>query len=243
MVEKFATSRTSPGSKRAVLVDALGTLLWLDPPAGRLCALLGEREGFVLSEAAASRAFAAEIAFYRAHHLAGRDAAGLAELRLHCAEALRDELPGGDSLRLESVRDALLASLRFVAYPDARPALAALRARGLAVVVVSNWDCSLAEVLAGAGLAELVDGVCTSAEAGAAKPDPAVFRAGLALAAVAPGAALHVGDTAAADLAGARAAGIDAALLVRHGEPPPGLAAPAVRSLAELPGLVASAST
>ena len=44
---------------------------------------------------------------------------------------------------------------------------------GLRLVVVSNWDVSLHEVLARTGLTPLLDGAVTSAEVGAAKPDPA----------------------------------------------------------------------
>ena len=124
----------------------------------------------------------------------------------------------------------MLGALRFSAFEDAAPALVELRSRGLALVVVSNWDCSLPEVLAAAELATLVDGVVSSAEAGAAKPDPAPFRRGLELAGVTADQALHVGDSPENDLAGARAAGVSGVLLTRQGGTPPG----AIRSLAEL---------
>ena len=60
--------------------------------------------------------------------------------------------------------------------------LAALREDGWTLVVVSNWDVSLDEVLVETGLRERVDGVVTSVAAGAAKPDGAAFARGLALA-------------------------------------------------------------
>jgi putative hydrolase of the HAD superfamily len=118
--------------------------------------------------------------------------------------------------------EALLAALEFRAYPDAAPALAALRARGVRLVVVSNWDLSLHERLAQTGLAPLVDGAVASAEIGIAKPDPAIFRHALRLAGGVPAAAaLHVGDTLDADVAGARAAGVTPVLLARGGGRPP----------------------
>jgi putative hydrolase of the HAD superfamily len=98
-------------------------------------------------------------------------------------------------------------------------------------VVVSNWDCSLPCVLADAGLLKLVDGVVSSAEAGAAKPDPAPFLRGLQLAGADPIEALHVGDSPANDVAGAHAAGMDGLLLARHGGGD-------LRSLDELPHLI-----
>jgi putative hydrolase of the HAD superfamily len=110
-----------------------------------------------------------------------------------------------------------------------------LRELGVARVVVSNWDVSLRAVLDETGLAPLLDGLVISAEVGASKPDPAIFARALAVAGVSAGEALHVGDTAAADLAGARAAGIRALHLDRSGSDGDALA-----SLAELPGLVRS---
>lgn len=220
---------------RAVLLDALGTLLALEPPAPLLRAELAARCALALTAAQAEAAIAAEIAHYRAHHDEGRDAPTLAALRASCVEALRGALPAaGRALPAAALQEALLAALRFTPYPDALPALARLRARGTRLVVVSNWDVSLHEVLATSELGPLLDGVVTSAEAGAAKPAAAPFRRALALAGVAAEEALHVGDTLALDVAGARAAGIRALLLVRAGPLPPGVET--VRSLAELPG-------
>jgi putative hydrolase of the HAD superfamily len=102
-------------------------------------------------------------------------------------------------------------------------------------VIASNWDCSLPDWLAPLGLLELVDGVVTSADVGAAKPDPALFRRALELAGVPAAEAVHVGDSLDNDVEGARAAGIRPLLLVRQGEPPAGVEA--LRSLAELPSL------
>src|SRR5262249_61285957 len=107
--------------------------------------------------------------------------------------------------------EALLDALRFFAYPDAAPALRALRLEGFRTVVVSNWDHSLHARLHETGLAALVDGALASAEVGAAKPDRAIFTAALELAGAEGG--WHVGDTPAADVDGARAAGPQAGLL------------------------------
>ena len=75
-------------------------------------------------------------------------------------------------------------------------------------MVVSNWDFSLHERLSETGLTPLLDGAIACAEAGAAKPDPAIFERALALAGTRD--AWHVGDTPEADLEGARAAGLRA---------------------------------
>src|SRR5450755_695478 len=137
-------------SIRALLIDGLGTLVDLEAPAPALARTLARRFGLEISEGQASSALAAEIRFYRAHMGDGRDADSLAALRRRCAEVLRGALPPSPSLaRVDpaAITDALLESLRFEAHADARPALLAARAAAARVVVVSNWDVSLLEVL------------------------------------------------------------------------------------------------
>jgi putative hydrolase of the HAD superfamily len=201
---------------RAVLLDAMGTLLTFEPPAPHLRAALLARTGVDVGEAAAARAIRAEIAYYRAHLGSGSDAAGLTVLRRASAEAMRPEL-GGLEVDGDALTAALLDSLRFHAYPEVPGALRAMRAAGLRLVVVSNWDVSLHERLAETGLAPLVDGAVASAEVGSAKPAPEIFARGLALAGVGAADAVHVGDSEEEDVRGARAAGLRAVLLARGG--------------------------
>jgi putative hydrolase of the HAD superfamily len=221
-----------PQRIRAITLDALGTLLTFEPPAPHLRAELRSRLGVEVGEDVAAAAIRAEIAYYRAHLHEGRDAASLADLRRRAAEVMRPVLRvDGDLV------EPLLASLRFVAYPDAAPALRALRAAGLRLVVVSNWDVSLHDRLAETGLAPLVDGAIASAELGHAKPDRAIFEHALSLAGAAAAEALHAGDSPDADVEGALAAGLRAVLVARDGAPHAPTAVPVVRSLAQLPAL------
>ncbi len=191
---------------RAVLLDALGTLVELEPPWPRLAAELG-----IADDSRVEAAVRAEMAYYREHADEGRDAEALAELQRRCAELISGEL--GQEVSVAQ----MMAAIRFRAYADAPGALAGLRARGLALVCVSNWDISLGEVLARCGLGDALDGVVTSAATGARKPDPAIFAAALELAQCAPEEALHVGDTPAEDVTGAAAAGIESLLIDRSG--------------------------
>jgi putative hydrolase of the HAD superfamily len=192
---------------QAVFLDALGTLVELEPP----WVLLRERVPAEVGDERLVAAVRAEMAYYKEHAHEGRDAASLAELRDRCAELLSREL--GATV----TTDELVASVKMDPYPDAEPALRALRDRGLKRIVVSNWDCSLGEVLDRCGLADLLDGAISSAEAGARKPDPAIFEPALELAGCGPDEALHVGDTPEEDRAGAEAAGIRALLVNRDG--------------------------
>ena len=219
-----------------MLLDCLGTLVALDPPAPRLREELKRGLGIDVGEAASSRAMRAEIDYYLAHHLEGVDRARLASLRDSCAGVLVDGL-GLPPTAFDEVRRAMLASLSFSPYPDARPALEELRAAGTRLVVASNWDCSLAEVLERVGVLGLVDGVVSSAAVGAAKPDPALFAAALDVAACRPEAALFVGDSLERDVAGARAAGMAAVLVAREEASDPS-DVPVVHSLEEVPSLI-----
>lgn len=226
------------GRPRAVFLDALGTLLALEPPAPRLVTQLAER-GVTVGEDVADAALRAEIAYYRAHHDEASDPASLADLRDRCAAVLQQHLPE----HVPDLRAALLASLHFTPFADVPDALRALRAAGLRLVVVSNWDVSLHEALASTGLAALVDGAISSAEVGAPKPDPAIFARALALAGdgIAPGDVVHVGDEA-VDVDGARAAGIAPVLIRRSGPPDAAVAdgVPVLAGLRDLPALILS---
>lgn len=223
---------------RAVLLDVLGTLVELDSPAPALREEIEQRTGIDVGEERASAAFAAEIGYYLAHHMEGRDMDAVEDLRDRCAEEIRRELRF-DELDHATAREAMLAALRFRAFPDALPLLRTLRARGVRAVAASNWDASLPEGLERTGLAPYLDGAVSSAVVGASKPDPAVFRAALDHAGCEAAEAFHVGDSMQADVEGARAAGIRVALLDRHGvspDPPPGVSK--LSSLDEVPSVI-----
>jgi putative hydrolase of the HAD superfamily len=223
---------------KAVLLDVLGTLVELEPPGAALREEVERRTGVDVGEERATAAFAAEIGYYLAHHLEGRDMEGVERLRDRCAEEIRRTL-AIDSLDHATAREAMLAALRFRAFDDAAPVLRELKARGLRLVAASNWDASLPEGLERTGLAPYLDGAVSSAVAGAPKPDPAVFRRALEIAGCTPAEAFHVGDSPDGDVAGARAAGVPVALLDRHGvlpDPPAGV--PKLSSLEELPSVI-----
>ncbi len=118
-------------------------------------------------------------------------------------------------------------------YEDVAPAIAALRARGMKLAVISNWDERLPRLLDDLGLSPHFDAVVYSQLAGVEKPHPAIFGEALARLSVEPERALHVGDSAREDVEGAQAAGLHAFQLVR-GKRPAGDDS-AIATLAELP--------
>ncbi len=122
------------------------------------------------------------------------------------------------------------------AFPDVRPAVDALVARGLVLAVLTNGRTAQqhakAEVV---GVAGAVSFVLTSEEAGAAKPHPEAYLATCRRLRLAPERVVHVGDRHDLDVLAARAAGLHALHLDRDEhrlEPPEGR----LTSLTELAG-------
>jgi putative hydrolase of the HAD superfamily len=123
-------------------------------------------------------------------------------------------------------------------FPDVMPVLAALRALGSPLGIVSNFDSRVLRILEGLDLARWFESVTLSSQVGATKPAGAIFARALAHHGVDAARALHVGDSPAEDYEGARAAGLRAALIDRSGRHAdrPGLVR--VGSLAALPDMI-----
>jgi putative hydrolase of the HAD superfamily len=213
-------STPAGGGYKAVLFDALGTLVGLDPPWPLLRNALAAHD-VEIDEEQAREAMLAEMAYYRAHHMEGRDEPSLAELRERCGKVLQENLPpAAGRLPTADLAEALLNSIRFRPYPDAATALGRLRHLGIRSAIVSNWDVSLRRTLGEIGMAGLVDEIVVSAEAGVAKPAPGIFEAALRRLRCPAGKALFVGDSPETDIAGAQGAGLRAVLVDRTATAP-----------------------
>ena len=106
----------------------------------------------------------------------------------------------------------------FELYEDALPVLDALRARGLKLGLLSNTGRDLDVFVAHHAIQ--VDAILTSRIHGKTKPHETIFRAMLDTLAVAPDAAVMVGDDPDDDVGGARAVGMEAWLVDREGRFP-----------------------
>jgi putative hydrolase of the HAD superfamily len=122
-------------------------------------------------------------------------------------------------------------------FPEVLDTLAALRAEGIKLAIISNFVDTLGAVCDHHGLTPHFDLVLSSVAAGAMKPDPAIFALALHRLGVSAADSWHVGDNFWADILGARAAGMTGVFLDRAGllPHPDG---PAVRSLDQLLDLV-----
>lgn len=97
--------------------------------------------------------------------------------------------------------------------PETPPALESLRSAGYKLAAISNSDGRIESELGRAGLGEYLDFVIDSAIVGVEKPHAEIFEIALQRANVAPEEALYVGDLYAADVGGARLAGLRGILM------------------------------
>ncbi len=201
------TSATlDPARLRGLLVDAAGTLL---APTEPIATVYG-RHARAFGGSRSAREVASGI------REAMADPA-LRATRLH--EPSWHEFWGGVVRRATGVEDPALLDALYQHYEqrtawrvaaDARACCEAARARGIQVAVVSNWDTRLRPLLEALGVMRWIDAAVISGEYGHEKPDPQIFRYACQRLAIAPARALHVGDSARADVEGARAAGCHA---------------------------------
>jgi putative hydrolase of the HAD superfamily len=130
------------------------------------------------------------------------------------------------------------------AYPEAPAVVEDLARDGYRLGIITNgaprvqWP----KVRQG-GFAPMVSQVSVAGEAGFGKPHPRIFKSTLESLGVRPERTVHVGDSLAADIAGARASGMRAVWINRNAAvAPPGAptADAVITSMAELPRALAS---
>lgn len=123
-------------------------------------------------------------------------------------------------------------------YPETETVLRQLKAQGLELGIISNFDSRLFPVLRGLGIEQFFDTVTISSLSQAAKPAAKIFRCALEKHAVDAVDAVHVGDSLKEDVEGAAKAGLTSVLIDRELRVPDPLPAGAMRvaTLAELPG-------
>ncbi len=118
--------------------------------------------------------------------------------------------------------------------PDVAPALAALRDRGLRLVVVSNANGRLRHLFDRVDLTKWFDHVLDSHEWGVEKPDPRLFQLALEESRADAANTVHVGDLYHVDVMGARAAGLREGVLFDQAGLYDDVDCPRVASLAAL---------
>jgi HAD superfamily hydrolase (TIGR01509 family) len=195
-----AVGRVRAADLDAVTLDAHGTLVRLADPVPALVSELAER-GVERTPETVLAGFQSEVAHYIPRAGRGHSEEGLARLQRECAGVFLDAIEA--ELDPEEFAPAYVGALHFEVLPGVVGSLERLRALGLELGVVANWDLSLRRLLAEVGLARYFAVVVHAA----CKPSPEGLLRALAELQVAPARGLHIGDDA-ADRKGAAAAGM-----------------------------------
>lgn len=184
----------------AVTLDAYGTLVRILDPVptlvDALAALGVERKPDVVLAG-----FRAESAHYVTRANQGRDEQSLVGMQRDCArvflEAVEADLDAGEFAPVYA------GAMRFEPIPGVVTGLERLRALGLSLAVVGNWDLTLHGHLRDLGLDHFFAAVVHAAD----KPAPDGLLRALGELGVGPSRALHIGDDE-VDEQAARAAGM-----------------------------------
>ena len=185
---------------------------------------------------ARTHSYDALVAHRRAHH------ASIPEIR---HDLTRARLLWLESLLREWGHGSELAEIGFRVFREHRNAVTLFdhAARVLdrlgeryAIGAITNGNADVHHI----GIGHHFDFVVTPVEAGAAKPDSAIFEHALGAAGASPENVVHVGDDPVRDVAGAAAMGLRTVWMNPAGRPWPGPARPdaEIRSLDALPGVI-----
>jgi putative hydrolase of the HAD superfamily len=118
------------------------------------------------------------------------------------------------------IYDYFRSAAAWLLYPEVQQTLIQLKAKGIRMGIISNFDSRLREIIANLGIAPFIEQVTTSWSAKAAKPDAKIFLKAAAEMRVAPSEAFHVGDSIREDVQGAKNAGMIPVLIDRNSSYP-----------------------
>ncbi len=196
---------------RAIFFDVGGTLLQPWPSVGAVYARVGERHGIT------GNAAEIEQRFREAWRSVKATERGLtSSSKDWWRQLVYRAVPQATEAYFEELYAAFTRAEAWRVFDDVPATLREARRRGLHVGVISNWDERLRPLLQNMRLTDW-DSITISCEVGVEKPGREMFAAALRAAGVAPGEALHVGDSAVEDVAGAVAAGMPVVLIDRTG--------------------------
>ncbi len=122
----------------------------------------------------------------------------------------------------------------FALFDDVLSTLQAFKQQDIILGLITNLNRDVTSICRKLGLQPYLDFVVTPQEAGADKPQPAIFLAALDRARVDADQAVHVGDQYQVDVVGARGVGITPILIDRYDIPPEVSDCRRIHSLTEL---------
>jgi putative hydrolase of the HAD superfamily len=208
--------------RSAVLFDAVGTLIYSDPPVAAVYASAGRRIGVQIGEEEIRSRFRAAFAW---QETADRQLYGLTTSpqreRIRWGQIVTDVFADADLAPRQ--RDELFESLwhhfaqpeSWRLYDDVGPCWQSLESRGLTIAIASNFDDRLEQIAQQIPPLDRAKRLFNSARIGHRKPAAEFFRFIERELEIPPAELLSVGDNAENDYEGALAAGWQSILLDR----------------------------
>jgi putative hydrolase of the HAD superfamily len=206
------------GVIRAVFFDAGGTLLRPAEPVGRTYARLATHYGWGPSEERLDQGFRAAWKKRTAEGVGSDGTLGKEGWkRILRASVEVGGLPVDFPFEeyFEEVYSHFARSDAWRDFPETEKVLGHLRAKGIRVGLLSNWDPRLRQVLTGFDWAGFLDPVLISEEVGTEKPQPEIFRKAEQTGSWRAHECALIGDDPVSDRGGAEAAGWKWALVER----------------------------
>jgi len=223
---------------RAVVFDAVGTLITPASDVGSIYAAAGAQHGSTLGvEEITSRFRLARNRVFSADNSEEGLKTSDADQRQkwhQLVTSVFDDVPEPEPL-FEKLWTTFSEPLMWRVYPDAQPAITELLQAGFIVAIGSNFDSRLHRIVAGLPELHDIQHIFTSAELGHAKPSPRFFRGIETAISVPASECLMIGDDEICDRIGATDAGWTGLLLDRQ-RATPDIANGIIRDLTELPG-------
>ena len=210
-------------SHRAVFFDAGLTLLAPHPSFDELFSAVLLQNGHVVAPAQVEAAFA-EVAptFVEVLDKMGAKewTTSIEVSRRFWGEVYRSafdvlEVADADGSLVEALYERFTRYESYKLYPDAIPAINALKQQGLTIGLISNFEEWLEGLLIEMEIAHLFDVMVVSGVEGVEKPDPRIFLLALERAGVAADESIYVGDHPRIDIEGAEAVGMPGVLIDR----------------------------
>ncbi|XP_078170974.1 haloacid dehalogenase-like hydrolase (HAD) superfamily protein [Carex rostrata] len=205
--EQYRRSIYGEITHRALLVDAVGTLVEPAQPMAQIYRTIGEKYGVSYSEdeILSRYRWAYEQPWGRSRLRYVDDGRPFWQYIVSSSTGCSDTKYFEELYHYYTTEKAWR-----LCDPEAEKVFSALRKAGVKIAVVSNFDTRLRPVLQALNCDHWFDAMAVSAEVAAEKPNPMIFLKACDLLGVKPDEAVHVGDDRRNDIWGARDAGCDA---------------------------------
>jgi putative hydrolase of the HAD superfamily len=209
---------------KAILLDAVGTLIYPQEPVGRTYARIARSYGIERDATALDQQFAAVFPslpkmVYTVHEPGQWELVEKEWWSALVRAVFKEEFADFDSF-FEEVWQYYDTPQAWSLYPEVPEVLEQWQQQKVKLAVVSNFDQRLIHVLAGLNLDHCFSTIVHSSLAGAAKPDPKIFAACLDRLGMHAHEVLHVGDSWKDDVIGALSAGLPVVWVKRDGMQP-----------------------